>query len=591
MFFSNRSIAILLAILAGSSLALADSPRPNVLLIMTDDQGYGDLSLHGNPVLRTPAMDSVGREGVRLDRFYVSPVCAPTRASLLTGRYHLRTGSWGVSRRQEVVDPAETTIAEVMRENGYATGCFGKWHNGAAYPETPNGQGFDEFFGFLGGVWREYYDPILRHNDEDNRYEGYITEILTDKAIDWMDEQIDRDQAFFCYLPYNAPHTPGLVDEEYWKPFYEKSVGRWESVIYGMIKSIDEQIARVLSFLETSGQEENTIVIFMTDNGPNTFRYTAGLKGKKAHIYEGGIRVPFFIRWPGTLKPHTVNQPLSHIDILPTVAELCNIDLNTPNPIDGMSFASLLRDPSMDWPDRQFISFSYGSKTKIQSEAAVHTNRWTAVQFKGAWSLYDIEADVRQRHDLSKRYPEVLDKLKSHWETELATMPPLGVETPVPVGQRDGERVVLKGHDANFNVPRGKGIDYNYRAGFTGHWISKWTDTKAYPEWKLNVAQGGNYEVSILYCLPAEDVGVAGYLELGIQRLPFKIVEAFDPQPYSQPFMLDGESTKYEHKAWKRLTLGTAQLNGGQASVRIQLSDIPGPNGIEIKEVELRRLN
>ena len=574
-----------------SAFSIASASRPNVLLIVTDDQGYGDLSLHDNPVLKTPAMDSIGKEGVRLDRFYVSPVCAPTRASLLTGRYHLRTGSWGVSNRQEVVDPDETTIAEAMRENGYATGCFGKWHNGAAYPETPNGQGFDEFLGFLGGVWREYYDPILRHNDEDKRYQGYITEILTDKAIDWMGTQIESDEPFFCYLPYNAPHTPGLVDEEYWKPFYEKSVGRWESVIYGMIKSIDDQIARILTFIDESGQAENTIVIFMTDNGPNTFRYTAGLKGKKAHIHEGGIRVPFFIRWPGTLKPHTVDKPLSHIDILPTLADLCSFEPNTAKPLDGLSFASLLREPSANWPDRQLISFSYGSKTKIQSEAAVHTNRWTAVQSKGKWALYDIQADIRQRDDLSKEYPEVLDTLRNHWERELATMPPLGVETPVPIGQRNGELVVLKGHDSKFNVPRGKGIDYNYRAGFTGHWISKWTDTKAYPEWNLDVAKGGDYEVSILYCLPEEDTGLTGYFKLGDQRLPLTIEDAFDPQPYSQPYMLDGESTKYEHKAWKRLPVGEVRLIAGQATARIQLTDIPGPNGIEIKEVELRRLN
>ena len=158
--------------------------KPNVLLILTDDQGYGDLSLHGNPYLKTPAMDSIGEGGVRLDRFYVSPVCAPTRASLLTGRYHLRTGVTGVSNRQEVMSPSETTLAELFQENGYGTGCFGKWHNGAVYPETQNGQGFDEFFGLLGAVTRRYFDPELTHNDETRQYEGYITELLTDAALD-----------------------------------------------------------------------------------------------------------------------------------------------------------------------------------------------------------------------------------------------------------------------------------------------------------------------------------------------------------------------------------------------------------------------
>ena len=175
----------------GLSETSAGSSHPNVLLILTDDQGYGDLSLHGNPNLSTPNMDSIGKEGVRLDRFYVSPVCAPTRASLMTGKYHLRTGVFGVSHRQEVMNPEETTLAELMRDNGYKTGCFGKCHNGAVFPETPNGQCFDEFLGFLGRVTKKYYDPELTHNENTSIHQGYITEILTDGAMDWMEGQID----------------------------------------------------------------------------------------------------------------------------------------------------------------------------------------------------------------------------------------------------------------------------------------------------------------------------------------------------------------------------------------------------------------
>lgn len=585
--FEKRLLAFLLIGLH-SAFALAESSRPNVLLILTDDQGYGDLSLHGNPVLSTPAMDSIGKEGARLDRFYVSPVCAPTRASLLTGRYHLRTGAFGVSHRQEVVNPDETTIAELMRDNGYRTACFGKWHNGAVFPETPGGQGFEEFLGFLGGVWREYYNPVLTHNETEKRYDGYITEILTDAAIDWMGKQ---EEPFFCYLPYNTPHTPGLVSEDYWKPFYRKSVGRWESVIYGMIKSIDDQIARVLDFLEKTGQTENTIVIFMTDNGPNTWRYTAGLKGKKGHVHEGGIRVPCFIRWPGKLEPKTIEQPLSHIDILPTLAELCGLKHTSTRELDGRSFAPLLRDPSANWPDRQLISFSYGSTEKIRSEGTVHSNRWTAVQQKGKWSLYDIQADIRQRKNLADQFPEVVQELRTHFEDTLAAMPTLGIETPIPAGRKAGEIVVLKGHDASFSEPKGQGIDYNYSAGFTGHWISKWTDTNAYPEWRLDVADPGEYAVSLLYCISPKDLGVEGYLELDGQKLPIPIEEAFDPEPYKQPFMLDNESVKYESKPWKRLALGQVRLKSGDATARIHLTKIPGREGMEVKEIELRRLN
>ncbi len=265
----------------------------DTILALTWKSHYRAKATSPNLLLRSgiSAMDRIGKEGVRLDRFYVSPVCAPTRASLLTGRYHLRTGAFGVTRRDEVLNPSVVTLAELFQESGYAAGCFGKWHNGTVFPETPNGQGFDEFLGILGGLSQLYFNPVLNHNGEDSEYRGYITEILADAAIDWMDEQVEAEKPFFCYVPFNAPHTPGLVEEKYWKPFYNKSVGRWESVIFGMIKVIDEKIAQMLKFLEDKDQLENTIVIFMSDNGPATWRYNGGLRGKKGTVYEGGIRV------------------------------------------------------------------------------------------------------------------------------------------------------------------------------------------------------------------------------------------------------------------------------------------------------------
>lgn len=582
--------AIVVAGLCNAEIS-AQNQRPNVLFFLTDDQGYGDLSLHGNPLLSTPTMDSLGKQGVRLDRFYVSPVCAPTRASLLTGRYHLRTGAFGVSHRQEVINPEETTLAELMQQNGYKTGCFGKWHNGAVYPETPNGQGFDEFLGFLGGVWREYYNPVLTHNDTAQRYDGYITDILTDAAIDWMEDRIDEDQPFFCYLPYNAPHTPGLVSEDYWKPFYNRNIGRWESVIYGMIKAIDDQMARVLRFLEEKDQVDNTIVIFITDNGPNTWRYNSGLRGKKSNLYDGGIRVPAFIRWQGKLKPHTVTQPLSHIDLLPTLAELCDLTGTESLDLDGQSFAALLKDPKAKWQDRLLISFGYRDEERIRENGVVHTNRWTAVKDKGRWSLYDIQADVRQFNNLDKQYPDVLRKLSTHFEEFLSSIPSIGVEAPIPVGHEGQSLVVLKGHDANLSGPKGQGIDYNYHAGFTGHWIIDWTDTKAYAQWNLDVVDDATYAATLLFCIPEEDLGVKGYFEVDGQKLHFSINEAFDPEPYSQPFILDGEATKYESKPWKRLPLGRLEIKSGYKSARIRLTDIPGKAGMEVKEVELSRLN
>lgn len=584
----SLTTAILLAVTPALS---AKSERPNVLLILTDDQGYGDLSSHGNPHLKTPTMDALGASGLRLNRFYVSPVCAPTRASLMTGRYHLRTGAYGVTRRQEVVNPDEVTIAELMRSNGYRTGCFGKWHNGAVYPETPNGQGFEEFLGFLGGVTQHYYNPVLSHNGTDKKYEGYITEILAEAALDWMSDQIENDEPFFCYVPFNAPHTPGLVDEKYWKPYYNKQVGRWESVIYGMIEVIDEQIAKMLQFLEKKGQAENTIVIFMTDNGPNTWRYNAGLRGKKSSLYEGGIRVPCFVRWPGKLDIQTIDEPLAHVDILPTLAEWCNLSGTESLALDGRSFASLADGGESDWPDRSLVSFSVGSTEKIQTTGTVNHGKWTAVQQRGKWELYDVVADIRQFNNVASEYPEVLAELRSHFETTLAEMPPIGIPAAIPVGVEGSDITVLKGHDADLPRLKGKGIDYNYSAGYTGHWISRWTSKKAYPEWELDIRNGGAYEVDLLYCIPENDLGVEAYFELQGQRLPVKILEAFDPLANPQPFLLDGEAAKYQNKDWKRLPLGKLNLEPGKANATIRLTKISGAAGMEVKELVLRKIN
>ncbi len=404
-----------------------------------------------------------------------------------------------------------------------------------------------------------------------------------------MAEQIEEDKPFFCYLPYNAPHTPGLVPDEYWKPYYDKWVGRWESVIYGMVKSIDDRIARVLSLLERSGQQENTIVIFMTDNGPNTWRYNAGLRGRKGHVYEGGIRVPCFIRWKGVLEPHLVDRPLAHIDILPTLADLCGFENPVPENIDGKSFVGLLWDPKTGWLDRKLISFSHRDAKRIREDGAVHTERWTAVQQKGAWQLYDMQKDLRQFHDVADRFPETVRELSNHFETTLSTMPELGTLAPVPIGHKASPQLVLKGHEAILSPKKGQGIDFNYPAAFTGHWISDWNDTDAYPSWSLNVVGEGVYEVMVWCCLPEDGLGVKGYLEIGEQRLPFSVDEAFDPDPFHQPFMLDNESNKYESKPWKRLPIGEIGLKKGDSVARIRLTKIPGNQSLEVKEIELKR--
>jgi len=582
----------LLSVALGLMIQAETSVKPNVLLILTDDQGYGDLSLHGSPHLKTPAMDRIGKEGVRLDRFYVSPVCGPTRASLLTGRYHLRTGAVGVTRRDEVLNPSEVTLAELFQQNHYATGCFGKWHNGSVFPESPNGQGFDDFLGVLGGLSQLYFDPVLNHNGENGEYRGYITEVLAEAAIDWMDKQVEADTPFFCYVPFNAPHTPGLVEEKYWKPYYEKSVGRWESVIFGMIEVIDEQIARMLAFLEGKDQLENTIVIFMSDNGPATWRYNAGLRGKKSSVYDGGTRVPCFIRWPEKLKPNTIDYPLAHVDMLPTLAAWCGLKGVESLELDGKSFAVLAENPTIPWGDRKLISFPQGPESRIRTSGTVHTNRWSAVMQKGKWELYDIVADVRQRDNLSKKHPHVVKELRAYYEKSLAGMPPFKDPAPYPLRNNGIDKVVLEGQDAILPKKyKGKGIDYNYPSGISHQWISFWTETEAVPEWNVDVIDPGEFKVSLRYCLPESDLGVKARLEVQGKQLPIELTGAFDPPANYQPFLLDGESVKYENKDWKESYLGIVSLEKGNTHARIRVTDIPGKSAMEVKELVLERIH
>ncbi|MDH3585204.1 MAG: arylsulfatase, partial [Phycisphaerae bacterium] len=312
---------------------VAADRRSNVLLIMTDDQGFGDVRSHGNPQIDTPSQDRIAAEGARFDRFFVSPVCAPTRASLLTGRYHLRTGVHGVTRAAETMRSSEVTLAEILKANGYATGCFGKWHNGAHYPQHPNGQGFDEFVGFCAGHWNNYFDTHLEHNGVPIRTKGYITDVITDKAVDFIAK--NRSQSWLCYVPYNAPHTPWQVPDRYYNKYKQRGIQDEPALCaYAMVESIDDNIGRLLGTLEKLDLAKDTIVVFLTDNGANSKRFNAGMKGRKGSLHEGGTRVPLFVRFPGRIPAGHVVKPITaHIDLLPTLVELAGVQMPETPPL------------------------------------------------------------------------------------------------------------------------------------------------------------------------------------------------------------------------------------------------------------------
>ncbi len=329
--------------------AFAQGRRPpNVILCISDDQGYGDLSLHGNPHLQTPNLDRIGTEGVQFTQFQVCPVCSPTRSSLMTGRYNYRTGVVDTFLGRSMMYPDEVTLAEVLRTAGYRTGIFGKWHLGDCYPMRAMDQGFDESVVCTGGGLTQpsdppgnrYHDPMLKVNGRWEKRQGYCTDIFFRETIQFIEK--NQRQPFFAYLPTNAPHTPLEIEDAFWKPFAQKGLDEVTAKVYGMCRNLDDNMAKLHESLERLGLVENTILIFMTDNGPQQPRYVAGMRGRKGTVYQGGIRVPFFMRWPARLKPGRIGRIAAHIDVMPTLAEACGAKAPADRKIDGRSLMPLL---------------------------------------------------------------------------------------------------------------------------------------------------------------------------------------------------------------------------------------------------------
>ena len=390
----------------------ADSPaRPNIVILLADDQGWGDLRVHGNPNLETPNIDSLARDGALFERFYVCAVCAPTRAEFLTGRYHLRGGVLGVSTGQERLDLDERTIAEAFRAAGYATGAFGKWHNGSQWPYHPNARGFEEYYGFTSGHWGEYFDPPLEHNGQPVRGQGYVADDFTDQALAFIEQ--NRERPFFCYVPYNTPHSPFAVPESYWQRFRTKPItqrateGSQEDLdvtrcALAMCENLDWNVGRVLRRLEELKLADNTIVLYFTDNGPNSWRWNGGMKGRKGSTDEGGVRVPLLMRWPAKIKAGARISPIAGaIDLLPTLISLAGIERVGDRPLDGQDLSPLLLGTAQDWPDRMIFSHWNG-------KVSVRTQQYRLDE-RGA--LFDMVTDPGQQTDVASQHSDVAAKL------------------------------------------------------------------------------------------------------------------------------------------------------------------------------------
>lgn len=589
-------LSLLAGAVVSTSVSAADSQlkSPNVLVILADDQGWGDLGLHGNPNLSTPNIDSLAEEGAHVENFYVCAVCSPTRAEFLTGRYHTRMGVYSTSAGGERFDASERTIAQVFHDAGYATAAYGKWHSGMQWPYHPNARGFDDFYGFCSGHWGNYFDPMLEHNGKIVQGKGFIVDDLTNHAIDFMKQK--TDQPFFVYLALNTPHSPMQVPDRYWRFFRDKDIQsdpepanrKKENLMHtraalALSWNIDDNVGRLLDQLEIGRQDRDTIVVYFSDNGPNGARFNGGLRGRKGSTYEGGLRSPCLIRYPRKIPFGTVvNSIGGAIDLLPTLADLAGIDWQSKTvrgkPLDGVSMAGELsgnpRDPTAG--DRVVFSSWRNRQTARTQQYRMHTSG----------ELFDIQKDRRESNDLAKASPVVAKRLAkkiTDWNASYAD-DKVDETRPFPLGHPEAIWTQLPARDAKFT---GSITRSNRFPNCT--YLLNWSDIDSEITWDLDVLGSGAYEVQMYYTCPQVDVGSTIELSLGSETLTAKIETAVE----SPLVGADRDVLKRQEgyvRWWEPMTLGTIQLTPGRKVLRLKATNIPGQQAAEMRLLMFRKL-
>ena len=569
-------------------LSPALAKQPNVLVFLSDDQGWGDLESSGNSDLRTPNIDSLKREGASFDRFYVCPVCSPTRAEFLTGRHHARSGVYSTTAGGERMDLDETTVGDLFKAAGYATGAFGKWHNGMQYPYHPNGRGFDEFYGFCSGHWGNYHSPMLERNGRIVKGKGFCIDDFTDHAMKFMADAVDEQKPFFAYLPYNTPHSPMQVPDRFWQRFKDrpldmvneqqprKEVQTHKRSALAMCENLDWNVGRALAKLEELGVKENTIVVWFHDNGPNGTRWNGGMKGRKGSTDEGGVRSPLFIRWPASIKSGTTVREISTArDLLPTLCDLAGITRKTGKPLDGISLKAPLLMVPVAWPDRILINH-WGKKISARSQQfrLDHTGK-----------LYHMISDPGQRTPVSReRHPEIAGQLaaavKAHRETHMAgyymDQRPFVIAHPgSPLTQLPARDA--KAHGAIKRSNRFPNCSY----------FRNWTKTDDKITFAAEVATSGTYKVVLYYA--AKEAGAKCELIFNDAKLSFEIKEAHDVPELGAAQDHHPRAESYG-KDFKAVEIGQIRLQKGQGELTLRAIEIPGKEAMEFRLLTLERI-
>lgn len=578
-----------LAIQNGTGMAAEkNAVRPNIVLILSDDQGWGDLAINGNLAANTPNINRIAHEGASFSNFYVCPVCSPTRSELLTGRYAVRAGVCDVSNGGERIDLDETTIADYFKKAGYATGAFGKWHSGTQYPYHPNARGFDEFYGFCSGHLGNYWNPMLDHNGEIVEGKGFITNDLTNRAIEYVKK--NKEKPFFVYIPYNTPHSPMQVPDNWWNKYKNINIIQnateasredktHTKAVLALSEIVDWNVGRMMETLKTLGLDDRTIIIYLSDNGPNGHRWNGGMKGVKGTTDEGGVRSPFFIRWKGKIQAgRNVEQLSSVVDLLPTLLDLAGVKPPLYNkPLDGVSLKSILLNNEDRNIDRTLFSH-WGNKTAVRVQDYLLSNEG---------QLYNTKIDREQKNDISVSNPAMFEKLKkllAYYNENILTELPHKDTRPFLLGHPKERLSMLPARDGKAHGGIERSNKFPNSSFFTN-----WTKTTDSITWNVEVVESGLFEAMVYYTCAPEDVGSVINLKIGRNRLITKLTKANDTPMLGADLDRVPRAESYE-KGWIPFTLGNIKMDKGKTTLVIKADQIPHFEAMNLRRLVFRRI-
>lgn len=560
--------------------------KPNIILIVTDDQGWGDLGVNGNSIVNTPNIDKLAYEGAQFSRFYVSPVCSPTRAELLTGRYHPRGGVYSTSQGGERLDLDETTIAETFKSKRYKTAAYGKWHNGSQPPYHPNNRGFDEFYGFCSGHWGNYFSPMLERNGKIVQGDGFIIDDLTNNALEYIEDK--KNDSFFVFLAYNTPHSPMQVPDKWWDKYKDKSTNphRYDieekkdktRAALALCENIDWNIGRVIDKLDNLKLLENTIIIYMSDNGPNGWRWNDGLKGIKGHTDEGGVRSPFIMYWKDKLKPQKIRQVSGAIDVLPTLADLAKIDISSDKPLDGLSLKPLLLNREPLWHDRYIFSHWNGDVSLRNQQYMLDKDN----------QIYDLNEDPGQLYPFENPSDSLLSKLmnaKNEWMHSVLSELNLDRKEFFPIGFAGSKFTQLPARDG---IPHGaikRSSQWPNSSYFTN-----WTSESDSISWNCDILNSGSYKATVYYTCRQSAVGSVLSIKQGNNDVSVTILEFNDPPFDGVKFDRFPRDESFE-KDFMPIEMGVLNLDQGLHSISLKASSIKGSHFIDFRLLVLESLN